>query len=80
MAGWTLNGIGPQKGPATTARLKAKWRQVDRENQEAREVRKQWMTLIGCDKDEITQACNQIDLSLEEELEQLGAAIRLNPR
>jgi hypothetical protein len=58
-------------------RLRAKWRQVDTENREAIEVRRQWMALIGYGEAEINEACdNAFDLSLEDELEQLGAAIR----
>lgn len=78
MGGWSLSGIGPQRGPATVGRLRAQWRQVDVENREAVKVRRQWMALIGCDDAEIGEACdNACDLSLEDELEQLGAAICL---
>ena len=78
MGGWSLSGVGPQRGPATVGRLRAKWRQVEVENREAIRVRRQWMALIGFDDAEIREPCdNAYDLSLEDELEQLGPAIRL---
>lgn len=65
--------------PATPSRIRAQWRQIDTENREAREVRVQWMRLIGCDPDEIREATfSVVDLSLVEELEQLRAAIFLS--
>lgn len=61
--------------PACPARVKAQWRQVDREHDEAVKVRRQWMTLIGCDDSEIEQAIlDSFELSLADELEQLVAA------
>lgn len=78
MGGWALNSIGRQKGPACTGRLRARWRQVDVENMEAIAVRRQWMSIIGCEQAEIDEHCNKaFDLSLEDELEQLSAAKRL---
>lgn len=72
------NLIGPQKGPATPARLRARWRAVDVEHREAVAVRREWMTLIGCDVEEIDEACEtEFELDLVEELEQLAAAKRL---
>jgi len=66
-------------GPASTARLRAKWRQVDVENREAVAVRRQWMAIIGCDSEEIEELCSgAFDLSLKDELEQLSAAIANN--
>lgn len=70
--------MGPQKGPTSTARLRAQWRQVDRENAQAREVRREWMALLGCDQEEIDAACKSaFDLDLVDELEQLAAAKRM---
>jgi len=49
------------------------------ENREAIKVRRQWMEVMGCDELEINEACgNAVDVSLEDELLQLAAAIRLN--
>lgn len=71
--------IGPQKGPACSRRLRAQWRQVDRENREAIEVRRQWMIMLGHSDSEIQTVCESaFDLSLVEELEQLLAAIALS--
>lgn len=74
--------IGPQKGPTSAGRLRAQWRQIDRENAEARLVRKQWMKLLGLADSEIREkADNAFDLSLEDELDQLSATIQLtHPR
>ena len=81
MGGWSLNGIGPQRGPATLSRLHAKWRSSEGENREAAEIRRQWMELMGCDSSDIDEQCDNVrDYDLVEELEQLGAAIRLNER
>ena len=78
MSGWSLNGIGPQRGPASPARLRAKWRQTEVENREAIAVRRQRMTLLGCDPAKINETCNNaFDLDLADELEQLSAAIQL---
>ena len=71
--------MGPQRGPATPSRLRAQFRQVDTENREAREVRAQWMRLMGCDEDEISEhVSGAFDLCLTDELEQLAAAMRLS--
>ena len=79
MGGWSLNGIGPQRGPATIGRLRAKWRSSDGENREASAVRRQWMNLMGFDENEINEACDDVlDYDLVEELEQLGSASSLN--
>ena len=49
------------------------------ENREAMAVRRQWMKLIGCSDKEIADQCDHVvDLDLEEELEQLAAAMRLS--
>lgn len=65
--------------PATPSRLRAQWRSTESENREAMVVRRQWMKLIGCSDKEIAEQCDHaVDLDLEEELEQLGAAIRLS--
>lgn len=67
--------IGSQKGPAIPARLKAQWRQTERENAEAIVVRRQWMALLGFSPEEIEAACvKAFDLDLVDELEQLAAA------
>jgi len=48
------------------------------ESSVVQKVRRQWMGLMGCDESEINEACNSaFDLSLEDELLQLAAAIRL---
>lgn len=73
-----MTSIGPQKMPASIPRLHAQWRQIDKENAEAINVRIQWMTLLGCDPDEIHNATLESDLSLSDELDQLAAAIRLS--
>lgn len=79
MGGWGFNRMGPQRGPATVGRLRAKWRQTEVENREAIVIRRQWMELMGCDAEEIDEICNKsFDLNLEEELEQLSAAVRLS--
>lgn len=72
--------IGPQRGvPASSARLRAQWRQVDVENNEARKVQRQWMEIMGMDASEINEAdAAAFDLSLEDELENLSAAITLS--
>jgi hypothetical protein len=71
--------IGPQKGPTTSARLRARWRSTEAENREACEVRAQWMRLIGCDEAEISESLrSSFDLDLNDELEQLAAAIQLD--
>lgn len=68
----------PQKGPASTARLRAQWRSIDSENREAIEVRKQWMQMLGVSESEISRDIEKaFDLTLAEELEQLAAAITL---
>ena len=65
--------------PATPARLRAQWRSTESENREAMAVRRQWMKLIGCSDKEIADQCDHVvDLDLEEELEQLAAAMRLS--
>jgi hypothetical protein len=67
--------LGPQKGPATQPRLKAQWRQIDRENREAIAVRIEWMHLLGFDGEEIADACKDaFDLDLVDELAELVAA------
>jgi beta-xylosidase len=71
--------FGPQRSPAVPGRLRAQWRQVDTENREAREVRQQWMKIIGCDEQEISEAVEaSFDLTLCDELDQLAAAIRMS--
>lgn len=78
MGGWSLNGIGPQRLPATPGRLRAQRRQIDRENAQATDVRRPWMSIMGCDSDEINELCDGLtDLNLVEELEHLAAAKRL---
>ena len=73
--------IGPQRMPATPGRLRAQWRQVDTENREAIAVRRQWMTMLGCDEQEIAESIvNDSDFDLVEELAQLRAVIALNRR
>ncbi len=73
--------LGPQKGPSTLGRIRAKWRQVDTENREAVAVRRQWMKLIGCDDDEIRESTqNETDLCLQDELDCLCSAILLARR
>lgn len=68
-----------QRLPATPARLRAQWRSTEAENREAMEIRRQWMTIIGCSDKEIAEQCDHaVDLNLEDELEQLCSAIRLN--
>jgi hypothetical protein len=70
--------LGLQKGPATLGRIRAKWRQVHTESREAVVVRRQWMTLIGCDDDEIRESTeNETDLCLQDELDCLCSAILL---
>jgi hypothetical protein len=64
------NLLGPQKGPASTARLKAQAKHAEVEKREAGEVRIQWMTLMGLQPEGTAY-------SLEEELEQLSAAIQI---
>ena len=79
MGGWALNNIGPQRMPATPARLRAQWRQTDSENRESIAVRRQWMALIGCNSAQIETACvSAFNLNLAEELHQLSAAIRVS--
>ena len=69
---------GRHRSPPTPARLRAQWRQVDKENNEAIAVRKQWMLLSGWSDEEIETACKFcFDLSLADELEDLAAAIRM---
>lgn len=64
---------------STPARTRARWRSTEVENREAVEVRRRWMTVIGCDREEIDEACSTaFDLDLVEELEELAAAIRLS--
>ena len=79
MGGWSL---GPQRNcprdPPTRARLHAQWRSSEGENRQALEVRRQWMTILGCDEAEIEEACVAFDLSLVDELEELVSAIRLS--
>jgi len=73
--------IGPQRMPATPGRLRAQWRQVDVENREAIAVRRQWMTMLGCDEQEIAESvAGDSDFELVEELSQLRAVIALNRR
>lgn len=68
-----------QRMPATPARLRAQWRSTESENREAMDVRRQWMTMLGCSEKEISEQCDHaVDLNLEYELEELAAAIRLN--
>ena len=62
--------IGPQEEPSSIARLKAQAKHVEIERREAMEVRIQWMTLMGLQPEGIAY-------SLEEELEQLSAAIEI---
>lgn len=71
--------LGPQRYvPATSARLRAQWRQADVENRQAIEVRKQWMRVLGMDEEEIAEdVAKCFDLDLVEEIEQLSAALRL---
>jgi hypothetical protein len=70
--------MGPQKGPAVLGRIRAQWRQVDVENREAIAVRRQWMEMIGCDQNEITESItNQSDFDLVEELDKLRAVIEM---
>lgn len=58
--------------------MKARWRSVDCEHQEAIEVRRQWMKVLGLDDEEIEQhLANSFDLSLVDELGELSAAIDL---
>jgi hypothetical protein len=67
--------------PATPGRLRAQWRQVDTENREAIAVRRQWMTLLGCDEQEINESvAGDSDFELVEELSQLRAVIALSQR
>lgn len=48
-------------------------------NDVAVEIRRSWMTIIGCDKPEIDEACSKAsDLNLADELEELAAAIRIS--
>ena len=66
--------LGPQKEPTSLPRLKAQWRQVDRENREAMKVRREWMELLGFNEFEIRVACNAaFDLDLADELAELLA-------
>lgn len=68
-----------QRMPATPARLRAQWRSTESENREAIAVRRQWMKILGCSEKEISEQCDHaVDLNLEDELEELSAAIRLN--
>lgn len=62
----------------TPARTRARWRSTEVENRNAIEVRRQWMAVIGCNQEEIDEACNTaVDLDLVDELEELAAAINL---
>ena len=73
--------IGPQRMPATPGRLRAQWRQVDVENREAIAVRRQWMTLLGCNEQEIAESIvSDSDFDLVEELSQLRVVIAFNRR
>ncbi len=75
---WIAGSIGAQRGPACPGRLRAQWRQVDTENREAIAVRRQWMAILGVSQEEIDHHCsNAVDLSLEEELGELLAAMGL---
>ena len=76
---WLQPGISSRKETrACAGRLKAQWRQVDVENREAMAVRRQWMTLLGMDEDEIAEKLAvSFDLCLEDELEELLAAMWL---
>jgi hypothetical protein len=76
VGGWIGGEIfGPQKMPATPARLKAQWRQVDVEHAEAIQVRREWMAVLGFSENEINVACaNAFDLDLKDELDELVAA------
>lgn len=71
--------LGPQRYvPATSARLRAQWRQADVENRQAIDVRKQWMRILGFDEQEISDdVATCFDLDLVDELEQLSAALHL---
>lgn len=56
-------------------RIRAQWRQIDREHTEAVAVRREWMALMGCDLEEIEEVIEEsFDLSLVSELENLVAA------
>jgi hypothetical protein len=76
---WMSGGVDSRRGSQPTpARLKAQWRQTEKENREAIDVRKQWMRLSGWSEEEIETACECcFDLSLADELEDLAAAIRM---
>lgn len=68
--------LGPQKEPSSIARIRAQWKQVNREHQEAVLVRKQWMKILGySDKEIANNLKSAFDLTLLEELEQLELAI-----
>lgn len=70
--------IGPQKGPTPLYRIKAQWKSIDRENQEAKEIRREWMTVLGMSEEEIERHLSvSFDLTVEEELDQLSAALEL---
>jgi len=56
-------------------RIRAQWRQIDREHDEAVVIRRKWMTVLGCDAEEIEDViATSFDLSLAEELKDLAAA------
>lgn len=76
---WFSGGIPPQRyAPACQARLRAQWRSTDSENREAKEVRREWMTMLGMSSEEIEYHLSRsFDLDLVEELEQLQAALAL---
>jgi hypothetical protein len=38
MGGWSLNGFGPQKRPASIGRLRAMWMQLTRDNAKCEEL------------------------------------------
>lgn len=68
-----------QRMPATPARLRAQWRSTESENREAMAVRRKWMKMLGCSEKEISEQCDYaVDLNLEDELEELAAAIRIS--
>lgn len=78
MGGWSLNSSQPEKRSPCPGRVRAQWRQVDTENREALEVRRQWMRMLGMPEDEISEHCDiTFDLSLESELESLAAVVWL---
>lgn len=58
------------------SRRRARWRQIDKQNADARQVRQEWMTIMGFNKTSIDELCyGPDDLDLIEELQFLGAAM-----